>query len=82
MPDRSEQTRTGDISLPFLGKAANYFSMIGKIVLILAVSVGGATGWKLGAPGGIMGSYLAAVFGASVGLYIGRRLQKNLDGAD
>lgn len=54
--------------------------MIGKLVLLAAISTGGSIGWTLGTPGGIMGSYLIGVFGASVGLYIGRRLQKNLDG--
>ena len=50
------------------------------IVLLVCVSLGGWLGWVVGTPGGIMGSYLAGVVGSSAGLYIGRRLQGNLDG--
>jgi outer membrane lipoprotein SlyB len=54
--------------------------MIGKLILLLSVNLGAALGWKLGSPGGIMGSYLAAVVGAACGLYLGRRWQKWLNG--
>jgi outer membrane lipoprotein SlyB len=54
--------------------------MIGKIVLLLSINGGIALGWKLGAKGGIMGSYLAAVSGAALGLVVGRRWQKWLEG--
>lgn len=52
--------------------------VIRPLVLLVAVSVGGWFGWQVGQPGGIMGSYLAAVAGASIGLYIGRRIQQAL----
>jgi hypothetical protein len=61
-------------------KGAHDFSMTGKFVLMAAISIGGSIGWRLGAGGGIMGSYLTGVLCASIGFYIGRRLQKNLDG--
>ncbi len=50
------------------------------IVLIITVSLGVTFGWICGSAGGVMGSYLAGVLGASVGLYAGRKIQKNLDG--
>ena len=53
--------------------------MLKPMVLLLAISSGAALGWQAGAFGGLMGSYLAAVFGASVGLFIGRRIQRNFD---
>jgi len=54
--------------------------MLGKVVLLITISIGGSLGWRLGAAGGIMGSYLTGVLCASIGLYVGRRLQKKLDG--
>ncbi len=54
--------------------------MIGKLVLLLSINGGIALGWKLGAGGGLMGSYLTAVCGAVLGLAIGRRWQNWLDG--
>ena len=47
---------------------------------MVAVSTGGAIGWRCGSFGGIMGSYLASILGASVGLFLGRKIQRNLDG--
>jgi len=52
--------------------------MIGTLVVFAAISVGGMIGWFLGSPGGTMGSYFAGVCGASLGLYLGRKLQKRL----
>ena len=54
--------------------------MLKPIVLMLAISSGAGLGWQLGAPGGLMGSYLAAVCGASLGLFIGRKIQRSLSG--
>ena len=56
--------------------------MIGKIVLLLSINGGLALGWKLGSAGGLMGSYLAAVVGAAIGLVMGRRWQRWLGGED
>ena len=56
--------------------------MIGKLVLLLSINGGIALGWKLGAAGGVMGSYLAAVAGAALGLVAGRRWQNWLNGDD
>jgi len=47
---------------------------------MIAVSVGGTIGWYCGSLGGIMGSYLTSILGASIGLFLGRKIQHNLDG--
>ncbi|HEY5674916.1 MAG TPA: hypothetical protein VIR78_14505 [Malonomonas sp.] len=54
--------------------------MVAPLVLIVATGTGGLLGWYAGSPMGLMGAYLLGVLGASVGLFIGRRLQRNLDG--
>lgn len=54
--------------------------MLRPIVLLVAISLGGWAGWALGSPGGLMTAYLAGVAGASLGLFVGRRLQRNMDG--
>lgn len=54
--------------------------MLRPLILFVTVSSGGALGWWLGTPGGLMGSYLAGVVGSSIGLFIGRRIQRNLEG--
>lgn len=54
--------------------------MTSSLVLLLSIGGGIALGWKLGAGGGLMGSYMAAVVGATLGLFVGRRWQKWLDG--
>ncbi|MFU8766019.1 MAG: hypothetical protein ACNA7T_15935 [Haliea sp.] len=53
--------------------------IIKLLVVIIAVLVGGWLGWLAGSPWGLMTAYFAAVTGASIGLYIGRRIQRNLD---
>lgn len=52
--------------------------MLKPLVLFVAIGVGATLGWQCGSPGGLMGSYLAAVVGASAGLFIGRKIQRNL----
>lgn len=54
--------------------------MTGWLTVMLAVALGGWCGWQLGSIGGLMGSYFSAVVGSSVGLYLGRRIQRALDG--
>ncbi|MDX2480896.1 MAG: hypothetical protein QNK24_11240 [Desulfuromusa sp.] len=51
-----------------------------SIILMVTISIGGAIGWHCVSVGGIMGSYLASIVGASIGLYLGRKIQRNLDG--
>ncbi len=51
-----------------------------SIILMVVISIGGAIGWICGSPGGIMGAYLTGVLGASIGVYIGGKIQRNLDG--
>ncbi|MEA3545565.1 MAG: hypothetical protein U9R69_10165 [Thermodesulfobacteriota bacterium] len=51
-----------------------------SIVLLVAISIGGAIGWRCGSLGGIMGSYLTSILGASTGLYVRRKIQRALDG--
>jgi hypothetical protein len=53
---------------------------IAAMVLMICVALGGSIGWQCGSFGGLIGSYLAAVVGASIGLFVGRRLQQWLDG--
>ena len=53
---------------------------LAAMVLIICIALGAFIGWQCGSFGGLMGSYLAAVVGASIGLFIGRRLQQQLDG--
>ncbi|MCK4503311.1 MAG: hypothetical protein KAU22_09760 [Desulfuromonadales bacterium] len=50
------------------------------IVLLGGISLGGSGGWHYSPFDGIMGSYLTAVMGASIGLYLGRKIQRHLDG--
>ena len=54
--------------------------MLKPFVLLLAISAGGMLGWQAGSPGGLVVSYLASVLGSSLGLWIGRKIQRNLDG--
>lgn len=53
--------------------------IIKPLVLMIAVMLGAWFGWLLGRPWGIMAAYFIAVAGASVGLYIGRRIHYQLD---
>lgn len=53
--------------------------MIKPLVVMISVILGGWLGWGAGSPWGIMTGYFAAVAGASLGLFIGRRMQHNLD---
>ena len=52
--------------------------MLKPLLLMTSICVGAAIGWQCGQFGGLMGSYLLAVVGASIGLYIGRKIQRNL----
>ena len=50
------------------------------LILIVTVSLGGALGWLFGSPGGLMGSYLTGVLGSSIGMFVGRKIQRRLEG--
>ena len=54
--------------------------MLGPLVLMISVSIGAAIGWTCGSPLGLLGAYLTSVLGASIGLFIGRKIQRNLSG--
>ena len=53
--------------------------VIKPLVLMIAVSLGSWLGWVVGRPLGLMVAYFIAVAGASAGLYVGRRIQDQLD---
>lgn len=53
--------------------------MLKPLLLFTSISVGGWLGWYAARATGLMAAYLTAVFGASIGLYIGRKLQRTLD---
>ncbi len=53
--------------------------IIKPLVLMIAVMLGAWLGWLLGRSWGIMTAYFIAVAGASAGLYIGRRIQHQMD---
>ena len=54
--------------------------MLVPLVLLITTGTGGLLGWHAGTPLGLMGAYLCSVLGSSIGLYIGRRIQRNMDG--
>lgn len=56
--------------------------MTGKLILVLATGLGAHIGWRLGNQAGIMTAYLASVAGGTLGLVVGRRWQKWLEGDD
>jgi hypothetical protein len=51
-----------------------------SIVLLISVSLGSWAGWLIGSFGGLFSAYFISVVGATIGLVIGRKLQRNLDG--
>lgn len=53
--------------------------VIKPLVLMITVMLGAWFGWVVGRPLGIMTAYFIAVAGASVGLFIGRRIQHQMD---
>ncbi len=50
------------------------------IVLLMSISMGASLGWRFCSFGGILGSYLSSVLGAAIGLVLGRKIQRFLDG--
>jgi len=49
-----------------------------KLLTLLGASVGGAIGWWLGAPGGMMAAFVVGMVGTGVGIYAGRRIAQTL----
>lgn len=49
---------------------------MGKILLFLGATVGGALGWWLGAQIGFMTGYFLSVIGTGLGMYIARRFNR------
>jgi hypothetical protein len=49
-----------------------------KLITLLGASVGGAIGWWLGAPVGIMTAFVVSMLGTGVGVYVGRRVAASL----
>ncbi len=47
------------------------------IVVSICISLGAATGWRLGVGFSLMTGYFFGLFGASAGLYIGRQFGRN-----
>jgi hypothetical protein len=46
---------------------------MGKLMVFLAASIGGAVGWWLGAMVGTMTAYVLSTVGTGVGIFIARR---------
>ena len=50
-----------------------------KMIVMLATTVGSAVGWWIGAKvGGIMTAFSLSMVGFGVGMWLGRRLARNL----
>ena len=52
--------------------------MLKPLILFTSISVGAWLGWYSTLANGLMAAYLTAVCGASIGLYIGRKLQRSI----
>jgi hypothetical protein len=44
-----------------------------KFLALVGVTLGGALGWRLGAPLGLFAAFLLSTIGSGVGLYAARR---------
>lgn len=49
-----------------------------KLLALLGVTLGGAVGWRLGAPLGLFGAFLLSTLGSGVGLYAARRFSETI----
>jgi len=49
-----------------------------KLLTLLGASVGGAIGWWLGAPVGMMTAFVVSMLGTGLGIYAGRRIAQTL----
>ena len=46
---------------------------LGKVAGFIGATLGGAVGWWLGAPGGIMTGFVLSMIGTAAGVYVVRR---------
>ena len=51
-----------------------------KVLGWTGATLGGAIGWWIGSPGGIMGAFIVSVIGTAAGLMAGRALADRLGG--
>jgi hypothetical protein len=51
--------------------------MIKMFVVMICINLGGTAGWWLGSRIGVMSGFFLALFGASLGLYLGRQYCRN-----
>lgn len=53
---------------------------MGRLLGFFGATVGGALGWSLGAPFGIMTAFLVSIVGTALGVYGAHRLNRYLQG--
>lgn len=51
---------------------------MGKVLVIIAASLGGWLGWWLGEGTGVMGAFLLSMVGTGLGIYAARRFLADL----
>ncbi len=44
-----------------------------KLLALVGVTLGGALGWRVGAPLGLLAAFLLSTLGSGIGLYAARR---------
>lgn len=49
---------------------------MGKLLVLIGATVGGAIGWWAGAKIGFMTAYFLSVIGTGVGVYVARRINR------
>lgn len=50
---------------------------MGKLMALVGTTAGGALGWWLGAPAGLMTAFICSMVGTGVGLYAARRVTRD-----
>ena len=53
--------------------------MLGKMMVFIAATVGGAIGWWAGNFVGFMTAFIVSTIGSGVGIWAGRRLAREYD---
>jgi uncharacterized protein YcfJ len=48
-----------------------------KWLALIGATVGGAVGWWMGSPFGLLGSFVLGILGTAVGTYAGRRVARD-----
>jgi uncharacterized membrane protein YfcA len=49
-----------------------------RFFAFVGATVGGALGWWVATPGGLMWQYMSSVVGTAIGVYLGRRVADRL----